>query len=188
MDETDIGLVGISVTALIAVCAAIFKTATLRSRISREWSPRVYTCMAGLDELSLQAISDLYNQIQKNFSTITDKDIWPDGPPIDPLSLRQPIEVYTRALRFRTRLEKDVTRLMRIGPILVASLSVFAVSIALITLNTIDILASHTLLIIGYYLGSISFLLTTVSVCAYVILQHRLASVEVLSYGGLSDA
>lgn len=186
MDDNTIVL--ITVSLLIAIVPGIFKMATLRTRISREWSHRVDVCISGLDELALQVLYDLHSRIEEEFDQRLSKDTWPDGPPLDPSSLKSYIDRYTKALKFKNRLLSDIRWLRNVGPTMVIALAVGAVGVSLVFIDATKVWSLDNIAALGYVLGFLALLMTLVGLIVYTYLYHRLANTEHLAREGVTDA
>ncbi len=188
MDQSAIAVLRITIPIMIAIGAAIYKTATLRSRISREWHRRVYTCSAGLDELAVTVLYELYHRIGDKLNLDQTSDSWPGSPPLDPSSLQDLIAQYARALKFKSRMESDYTRLMRIGPTMILALSMLLLVTVLVSLDPIGVQLPREVSVLVYGFGGVALLIVALSLFGYVFLQHRLTNAEILSRDDLADA
>ena len=186
MDDNTVILV--TVPVLIAIVPGIFRMATLRTRVSREWSHRVDVCISGLDELALQALYDLHARIEEGFDQRLSKDTWPDGPPLDPSSLKSYIDRYAKALKFKNRLLSDIKWLRNIGPTMVIALAVGAVGVSLLFIDATRIWRLDHVATLGYLLGLLALSMTIVGLIGYTYLCHRLANTEHLAREGVTDA
>ena len=201
MGEVDFAILGIAITLALALGGAIYKTSMLRGTVHREWSKRVDQSIAGLEELALRKLREIYRIIDPWLSSdrklseihrLTEawfgqdsdssgREFWPDGPLPDPFSLSDLISGYSRALRFRNRIEKDIACLMRIGPMFVVMLSLGFAAVVLAALDGVGIVDSQVLALIGYIIGACSLIGIVLALGSYVVLLHRLTSIEVLA-------
>lgn len=186
MDNNTVAI--IAITILIAIVPGIFRMATLRTRVSREWSHRVDVCISGLDELALQALYDLHGRIEEGFDQRLSKDTWPDGPPLDPSSLKSYIDRYAKALKFKNRLLSDIRWLRTIGPTMVIALAVGAVGVSIVFIDATKVWRLDHIATVGYVLGILALLMTIVGLIGYTFLCHRLANTEHLAREGVTNA
>lgn len=186
MDDSDFAVMAIAITVVLALIAWIVKASTLRGSVYREWSTRVDKSIAGLDEFAYKTLHDIFSVIRPWLDT--NRHFWPEGPLPDPFSLSDLISKYARALRFRERLEKDIERLMRVGPFAVLALVLGIVSVVLFALRGVGILDSHSVIVTGYAVSAAAGSGLLAALGSYVILHHRLTSVELLAAEGVPRA
>ena len=172
----------VAVPVAIALIGGIVKAAGLRGEVHREWGSRIGDLTAGVDEFAFQQLRNVYKRIGPWL--YTGQGFWPAGPPPNPNDLAGLIAKYTRAIRFKSRLSRDVTVLMWVGPITIVSLAVGLAATVAISLHRIHLVEMTRAAEIGYGLAIGCAAGAIACLGAYVVLRHRLTSVALLADKG----
>lgn len=178
----EAAIIAVGATLLAGAGAGIFKAASLRGDTNAKWNRRVEYAIAALDEKALAELEQLRDDVQ---------DILPAGRGFDPsqaianpAALSQRAERTVRFYRARTRMESDFERLCSICPTLVGALTLFLIAVCILTSFYADLLTWGWVEVCGLVVLAAAVGALVVTTALYVILQHRLASAEILAGTG----
>lgn len=181
---SEAAVIGVGVAVLLGSATGVVKAASLRGDVNSRWTRRVQFAVAALDEKTFNELERLRAEIDEILPTDFDPDFDPAEVITDPEPLTRRAGKTAAYYRARTRLELDLVRLRRLGPIAVGGLSVFAVATALITVYYAQLLHWGALRVVGLVLLVVSLVVLVPAVIVYVVLEHRLATGEILAGTG----
>ena len=161
----------------------LFRAATLRASIHREWVDHKNRCIVGLDDVAWNALFAIHAQVGGYLEP--EKEFWPKGPPLDPAALQTLVDEFSRALRWKNRIQMDVDRLLSIGLLLVVAFGLGMVAVGFVLLSHAWSPQNLTLAVIGYFLFAIALTALAVIYGLYVFLRHRLTNTEILASEGI---
>ena len=176
MDNSDLTLAGIAITVLMGLGAAIYKASSMRGNIHREWSQRVDTTIAGLEELALTQLYAIRGELDQWAHRA--EEYWPEGFLPNPFSLSSLVRRYEKSLRYRQRMEPDLKKLMAIGPAFLIALVMAFVAVVLMSVYHLDVAQLRTIQWLGYVLAAVAFTTLIIALIAYSTIQHRMTSAE----------
>ena len=177
MDKAVIFSVGSAF--MLGFGGGLFQAVTLRASIHREWVDRKDRCFVGLDESALTALYSIHAQVSRYLEP--GKEFWPKGPPLDPATLKNLVDDFSRALRWKSRMQLDIERLLRIGPLLVVAFTLGIVAVGLVFLSQAWTPQNGMLAVVGYALFATTLIVLAGIYGCYVFFRHRLASTEILA-------
>lgn len=177
-------IIGVGVAVLLGVGGGIFRASTLRGDINGRWSRRVSFAVAALDEKQISELELLRDDVEDILPARFD----PAQAIADPAPLSARAATTVGYYRASTRMEGDFVRLRRVCPVLLAALAVLEVATALLTTYYAKLLDWSAVRVSGLLLAAVAVLIMVTTTGAYVALQHRLASAEILAgTGGRTD-
>jgi hypothetical protein len=179
----EAAIIAVGVGALLAVGAGIFKVAALRGDMNTKWARRVDFAVAALDEKTIAELEQLRDDVE---------DILPAGPGgFDPAqAIANPAPLFVRAehtvkyYRARARMEKDLVRLRRLGPVLVCALTGVEIAAAILTVFYGELLLWAWLEACGLIVLGVAVVAVIAATATYAVLHHRLAGGEILAGTG----
>jgi hypothetical protein len=180
-DETEIIAFGVAV--LLAIGGGIFKVATLRGDMNSKWTRRVDFAVAALDERTIAALEQLRDEVDAILPTDAD-GFDPAQAIADPVPLFKLAESTVSYYRTRERMEIDFVRLRRLCPGLLGALTGIEVTVVALTAFYAHLLLWAWLRPSGLILGGFAVAGLVGAGAYYVLLQHRLASAEILAGSG----
>ena len=189
MDEGRYTIIGIAAAIILAAVTWLFHAGNYRSNVYQKWSrERIGTIVAGLDEHAANSIYQLLQLIQSDYGYISSKEFWPYGPLPDPVSYRPYIRRYTKAQRYKERFQADVDLLLKLGYVIVATLTLLIIGAALVLLHFTVEFEINAIVRIGFALSSLSILVALTTLFGHIALNNRLTNVEMLSEKDLENA
>lgn len=182
MNGSGLAILAITIPIMIAIGGGIFKVASLRGSVHREWALKIDQLLSGVDEYAIRQLRKVYENIGSWLTS--GRGFWPDGPPPSPDALDSLVGNYSRAVRYRNRLERDIRYLMWVGPIGIAALTIGLVPLLLASLKGAGRLESGIYSTVLSVTSGVAIVGVVVALGSYVALHHRLTSVEVLVVTG----
>lgn len=164
-------------TALLILGGATFQAASLRGDINAKWSSKVAVAVTALDEKALKALRDLRDEIDR----VLPKTFDPAEMTLNPAPLSDRVEETTRYHRARQRMERNLARCRGLGRALVAGLLLLMIAVLLLTLHYSELVDGGFTFWAGVITGGIAIAEIVGSGVAYIVLQDRLASDEILA-------
>lgn len=178
----EAAIIGLGVGVILTVGAGIFKASTLRGDINSRWTRRVSFAIVALDEKTISELEQLRDDVD---------DVLPGGHGFAPAqAIANPAPLSARAettvkyYRARTRMERDFHLLRRLCPSLVVALAAVELAALILTLFYAELVTWGWLRPCGLILLAGAAAALVVATCVYVVLQHRLASAEILAGTG----
>jgi hypothetical protein len=177
-------IIGVGGAVLLAVGAGIFKASSLRGDMNSKWTRRVSFAVAALDEKTISELEHLRDDVEDILPARFD----PGQAIADPAPLSQRAETTVRYHQSRTRMDGDFIRLRNACPALVGGLAAVEVAAAALTAYYAELLHWPALRVGGLMLAVLGVVVLVLTTVAYAVLQHRLASAEILAgTGGRTD-
>lgn len=177
-------IIGVGATVLLAAVGAVFKASSLRGDINNKWTRRVSLAVAGLDDKALSELRRLRDDVE---GTLADR-FDPAQALADPAPLSRRAETTVKFHKARTQMQRDFRHLLQICPILLGGLGAVVVAAPALTVYYAELWQPAALRIGGLILAGLAILVLVVIGIVYAVLQHRLASAEILAgTGGLTD-
>lgn len=179
-------IIGVGAAVLLAVGAGIFKASSLRGDMNGRWTRRVSFAVAALDEKAISELELLRDDVE---DTLPGTPRYNPGQAIaDPAPLSARAETAVSYYRARTRMKNDFVHLRRACPVLVGGLAAVELAAAGLTAYYAELLHRIWLRMAGLIVAGAGITVLILTVAAYVVLQHRLASAEILAgTGGRTD-
>jgi hypothetical protein len=178
----EAAIIAVGATLVAGSGAGIFKAASLRGDTNAKWNRRVEYAVAALDEKALAELEQLRDDVE---------DILPAGPGFDPsqaianpAALSERAERTVRFYRARTRMQRDFERLCSVCPVLVGALTGFLIAVCILTSFYADLVTWGWVELCGLIILAAAVVTLVVTTVLYVVLQHRLASAEILAGTG----
>lgn len=170
-------------TALaVAGVAGLWRAASLRADVRKEWSPRVEDAQIGLADRATRELLAMQNEITNLVGG--GASLLPRLATVDPAPLAKQASGFQKTLAAGSRLAGDFRWLLRIGPLLVVATAAFLLGVAGVFVDNSDLARSSLLRIGGLGLGGFGIVLGFALLAAYVILNQRLSGAEMR---GLED-
>lgn len=172
-------VVGIGLAALIALSGALWKAASLRGDVNRNWSRRAGAATAALTDRAIDELQALRretdwllgNPDEENPLVLTT---------VDPMPLVRRAEAVANYSGARDRIEHNLERLLRVAPLLIPALIVLIASVAMLTLYYADIAHYRGVRIAGLGALGLGGLPSGALFGIYLLAQHRLSGAELL--------
>lgn len=177
-------IIGVGATVLLAAGGGIFKASSLRGDMNNKWTRRVSFAVAALDEKAIAELRLLRDDLEDTLAPAFD----PSQAIADPSPLSERAATTAKYYRARTRMRSDFARLLWACPVLVGGLAVVEVATAALTVYYAELWDFTGLRIGGLVLAGVGTVTLVLVVVGYAVLQHRLASAEILAgTGGRAD-
>lgn len=169
------------VFAVLAVAGvgALWKAASLRGDLGKDWTPRANTAEAGLAErataealLMQQEISELIGSGAGQIPRLAT---------VNPAPLAQRAGDLQKTLRVGARIPDDFKWLLRLGPLMISAAVAFLIGLAAVFLDSSLLLHSTFLRTAGISVGVAAVLFGLLLIVAYVLLNQRLSGAEMRS-------
>lgn len=177
-------IIGVGATVLLAAGGGVFKASSLRGDMNNKWTRRVSLAVAALDEKALSELSLLRDDVEDTLADAFD----PAQAIADPAPLSRRAETTVKFRKGRTRMQEDFKRLLQVCPFLVGGLAAVVVATAALTVYYSELWDVAAFRIGGLILAGIGLAVLVLVGIAYAVLQHRLASNEILAgTGGRAD-
>ena len=174
-------VIGVGAAVLLAAGAGAFKTASLRGDMNAKWARRVALAVSALDEKLISGLEQLRDEVDE---LLPADRFSPADAIADPAPLAQHAEETVAYHRARVRMEGDLKLLRNVGPVFVFALAVLGLAAAGLTAYVGELLLWAWLPRAGLISGGVAFLVLIVALAAYAVLNHRLASAEILAGTG----
>jgi hypothetical protein len=181
---SEAAVIGVGVAVLLGSGTGVVKAASLRGDMNIKWSRRVKFAVAALDEKTFNELEGLRTDITKILPTDYDPDFDPAEILTDPAPLSGRAEKTAAYYRLRTRMETDLVRLRRLGPVAVGGFSSLVAASTLMTIYYAQLFQWNVLRALGIVLLGVAAVILVATGSVYVVLQHRLATGEILAGTG----
>lgn len=156
--------------------AALWRAASLRGDMRKEWATRVEDAEVGLAD---RAINELL-EMQQEIATLVGSG--PTSLPrlatVDPGGLVSHIRDFQKTMVAASRLKAYFRWLLRVGPVLIAAAILFLVGIAALFANNSELASSEVLRVGGLVIGILGGSLGLMGLVAWVFLHFRLSGAE----------
>jgi hypothetical protein len=168
-------IIGIGLAAMFGFGSGIWKAASIRGDVNAKWARRVDFATAALDEKTIAELEGLRDDVS---------EVLPEGPfdpkqaITDPAVLLDSAERATDLHRVRVRMDSCVGRLMLVGRLTVAALTVLIVGTVAATAHFAELVRWDPLKPIALVLLGAGVVVLTLVGGAYIVLQDQLATGE----------
>lgn len=167
--------------AVLAVSGitALWKAASLRGDLGKDWKPRIGTAEAGLAErATAEALL-----MQQEIATLLGSGAGqiPRLATVDPTPLAQRAGDLQETLRVGVRLPADFKWFLRLGPLMIGTAVTFLIGLAATFLDSSELVQSTGLRTAGVVIGAAAFLVGILLLAGYVVLNQRLSGAEIRS-------
>ncbi len=183
--KIDAGIVGVGVAITVAILAALWKMAGLRSEVLAAWSDRVQIVRASLDERASEELLALHARITEMLPSLTEP-FDPTKLIVDPGVLQVSVSRFLGLLGARARLRHRYHLLLAIGPVMSFALIGGLISSCLAFSYFTGFTRYRTLGYIGIWIGLAAGATIVAGYSCYLYLQLRLSSAEILAAGNSS--
>jgi len=185
MSTIDGGIVALGAGFVVTTGGGIWKAASLRSDVFKEYQSRVALAQAALDERAAKELRELAIEVNRALGDLDRFD--PHQALADPSTLQAHVNVVNRALTARRKLPRYFRAMLRCGPSLLALLSLLMVGVLLAFSYFTGWKRDREVGYIGLW-ASLILVLASVLVSAwYFALLYRFTSAEVFSAEGNDD-
>lgn len=169
------------VFAVLAVSGltALWKAASLRGDLGKDWTPRVDTAEAGLAERATAEALIMQQEISEMIGSGAGQI--PRLATVDPAPLAKRAGELQKTLRAGARIPNDFKWFLRLGPLMIIASVIFLVGLAAVFADSSAILKSTPMRAGGLILGITALLAGLVLMVAYVVLNQRLSGAELRS-------
>jgi hypothetical protein len=161
----------------IAGVAALWRSATLRHEISKEWDERVKDTKLALDDRATSELLEIQGEITRIFGSGAGSP--PRLATQDPGLLAEKAGAFQKTLAIKSRLDRDFHLLLGIGPLLIVASAAFLLGVAAVYIDNAELARSSGLRIGGEVVGGCGVGLGILLVVAYVVLNQRLSGAEI---------
>lgn len=180
LDAEQLTVIGIGVAALLVIGPAIFKAANVKGDTNNKWSTRVDLAVVALDEKIVAELGEI--------GSATRSLLPPDDAPFDPLvaivdpsPLSERIERTATYYAARVRMRNNLSRARRLGRTFVASLSMLAVGVVVLTLYYAELVRWDPLWWVGIVVGGAGLAVLSAAAVVYIVCMDHLADDEILA-------
>lgn len=163
----------------IAGVGAVWKAASLRGDLGKDWTPRVETAEAGLADRATAEAVGIQAEITEMIGSGAGK--LPRLATANPAPLARRAAELQKTLRIGALRIGDFQWLLRLGPLMTATAIAFLLGLACVFLDSSELLVSRPLRVLGIVLAAASVLVGLILVAAYVWLNQRLSGAEIRS-------
>ncbi len=169
------------VFAVLAVSGltALWKAASLRGDLGKDWTPRVDTAEAGLAERATAEALVMQQEISEMIGSGAGQI--PRLATVDPAPLAKRAGELQKTLRVGARIPNDFRWFLRLGPLMIVASVVFLIGLAAVFADSSAILISTPMRAGGLILDVAALLAGLVLMIAYVVLNQRLSGAELRS-------
>jgi hypothetical protein len=161
----------------IAGVAALWRAASLRGEISKEWVERLADAKVALEDRATTELLEMQAEITRIFGAGSGSP--PRLATHDPGLLSAKAAAFQKTLAISSRLERDFRLLLSIGPLLTAASTAFLAGIAATYVDNSKLATSEILRLGGMAVGGAGIALGVLLVIAYVVLNQRLSGAEI---------
>jgi len=179
-------VVGVGVAALLGSGTGVVKAAAFREDSHSRWKDRVRFARVALDEKTFAELETLRREINEVLPLDFDPNFDPAELIVDPAGLSHRAGKAAAYYRTRSRMERDLVRLRRLGPIAVGGFGSLAVAAVLLTVYYAQLARWSALRTAGLLLLAASAVVLIAILIIYVVLEHRMTSAEILAGTGAS--
>jgi hypothetical protein len=169
------------VFAVLAVAGvgALWKAASLRADLGKDWTSRVATAEAGLADRATSEALSMQRQITEMIGSGSGK--LPRLATVDATPLAGQAGELQKTLQIGARVPRDLKWCLRLGPLMTAAAITFLLGLGAVFLDSSELLTSGPLRIVGLVFEAAALLSGLVLIAAYVILNQRLSGAEIRS-------
>lgn len=160
----------------IAGVAALWRAATLRHEMTKEWDERVKDTELALDDRATTELLEMQGEITRIFGAGAGSP--PRLATQDPGILAEKASAFQKTLGCKSRLDRDFQLLLRVGPLLIIASAAFLIGVAAVYLDNAELVSSGALRVGGEVVGGCGVALGIFLVIAYVALNQRLSGAE----------
>jgi nitrate reductase gamma subunit len=155
---------------------ALWRGASLRGDMRKEWSPRVEDAEVGLTDRATKELLEMQQEIT---------DLMGSGPAslprlatVDPGQLSKQIHNFQKTMAAASRLQSHFRWLLRVGPLLIIASLLFLVGIGALFANHSELASSEAMRLGGVIAVTAGGVLGVVIAIAWVLLHFRLSGAE----------
>jgi hypothetical protein len=163
----------------ISGLGALWKAASLRGDLGKDWTPRIRTAEAGLAERATAEALAMQQEISNLIGSGAGQI--PRLATVDPSPLAERAGDLQKTLRVGVRVPNDFKWFMRLGPLMIGAAVVFLIGLAAAFLDSSELLKSTVLRTGGVLLGGTAGVFGLLLITAYVLLNQRLSGAEIRS-------
>jgi hypothetical protein len=172
-------VVGIGLSALVALGVALWKAASLRGDVNRAWNTRVDDVSAALTHRAIDELQALRRETDRLLGDPDEED-----PPVlasvDPAPLVERARAVAKYSEARERIQGYFERLLKVAPLLIPVLLTLVVSDVLLTVNYADIAQYRGVKLAGLITGGSGAAAGVALYAIYLLGQQRLSGAELL--------
>jgi hypothetical protein len=161
----------------IAGVAALWRAASMRGDISKEWDERVTDTKVALEDRATTELLEMQSEITRIFGAGAGSP--PRLATLNPGLLAEKASAFQKTLAISSRLDRDFRLLLQVGPLLVVAAAAFLVGVAATYLDNSDLAPSSALRLAGELVGGAGVAFGILLVIAYVVLSQRLSGAEI---------
>lgn len=161
----------------IAGVAALWRSATLRHEISKEWDERVKDTKLALEDRATTELLEMQAEITRIFGAGAGSP--PRLATQDPGLLGEKASAFQKTLAIKLHLDRDFRLLLKVGPLLIIASAAFLLGVAAVYIDNAELASSSALRVGGEIVGGCGVVLGILLVVGYVVLNQRLSGAEI---------
>jgi hypothetical protein len=163
----------------ISGVGALWKAASLRGDLGKDWTPRVEDAEVGLADRATREALCLQDEITELIGSGASS--LPRLATVDPAPLAHRAGEFQRTLTVGARVPRDFRWFLRLGPFMIVVATAFLLGLAAVFVNSSELLSSDPLKIAGLALDGAAVFSGLILIVAYVLLNQRLSGAEMRS-------
>lgn len=160
----------------IAGVAALWRAASLRGDMRKDWSSRVEDAEIGLADRATSELLAMQREIAGLMGS--GSSLLPRLATVDPAQLATRIGDFQKTLSVASRLASDFRWLLRIGPLLIVASAAFLLGLGGLFADNSELASSESLRIGRLAVGGIGVVLGLAALVAWVFIHQRLSGAE----------
>jgi hypothetical protein len=169
----------------IAGIASLWRSATLRHEITKEWDERVRDTRLALEDRATTELLEMQGEITRIFGAGSGSP--PRLATQDPGLLAEKASAFQKTLAISSKLDQNFRLLLRVGPLLIIASAAFLLGVAAVYIDNSDLAPSSVLRLGGEIVGGCGVALGILLVIAYVVLNQRLSGAEIRGKGASEE-
>ena len=175
--HVDVAILSVGVAMELALVGALWRLATLKASVVRDWAQRVTVAEAGLETKAIDELKLMQDEIVDLLAPLGA----PSESVADPGTLALAVRRYVTLMDARDKIRRHFHRLVQVGPVMMSLLIPGAVANAVAFTYFAGLTRARALGYAATWLGLGCATVLVAVFAAYVYLQDKLAGAELLA-------
>lgn len=176
MTEDQSRLIAIVAPILVVLVIGAYKAAMIRAQVRSDWGQRRRVNEAILRDSAFELLYEIHGYVHRHLDSQGNLD--PNVPPLDPFEMTSRHEECVRIHRLAKSINRNYALLIRLGPLLLATIVLGFVALVMYTVQGADIWVSGFLQWATWIVGIFASVGLIGGLLLNAVLRHRLTSAE----------